>query len=61
LSVVAICLVTANWYIALFGGAAFLLLAVRSRKEEAKLIERFGDDYREYARRTGAFLPKWSG
>ena len=27
-------------------------------REEALLVERFGDAYREYAERTGRFLPR---
>jgi protein-S-isoprenylcysteine O-methyltransferase Ste14 len=37
-------------------GAVGLLL--RTPKEEAHLIERFGDEYREYAKRTGRYLPR---
>ena len=33
------------------------LMAVRARKDEAMLIERFGDEYRRYMQRTGRFLP----
>jgi protein-S-isoprenylcysteine O-methyltransferase Ste14 len=50
-------LVTANWLIALLGLAAVAMLAARTRVEEAKLTERFGDEYRAYAVRTGRFLP----
>ncbi len=42
------------------GGAAVValgLMAVRTRKEEEMLIERFGDEYRKYMERTGRFLP----
>jgi protein-S-isoprenylcysteine O-methyltransferase Ste14 len=52
-------LVTANWFVFVTGGLAFALLVVRCRTEEAKLIERFGDAYRDYARRTGRFLPRF--
>lgn len=34
------------------------LLFVRSGREEANLIARFGDAYRDYARRTGRFVPR---
>ncbi len=47
-----------NWWIALFGVLAFVMMAVRTPKEEANLIEKFGDEYREYMKRTGRFLPK---
>ena len=48
-----------NWYIALLGILAFIAMAVRTPKEEANLVEKFGDEYREYMTRTGRFLPKF--
>jgi protein-S-isoprenylcysteine O-methyltransferase Ste14 len=36
----------------------FALLVIRTPIEEAKLIEKFGDEYRAYVRRTGRFLPR---
>ena len=47
-----------NWFIAGLGILTFILMAVRTPKEEANLIEKFGDEYREYMKRTGRFLPK---
>ena len=47
-----------NWFIALLGTLAFIAMAIRTPKEEANLIEKFGDEYRDYMKRTGAFLPK---
>ena len=47
-----------NWFIGLLGILAFIAMAVRTPKEEANLIEKFGDEYREYMKRTGRFLPK---
>jgi len=58
LAVVANSLVTANWFLALTGGIVFGLLVLRTRIEEEKLIERFGEDYKEYMKRTGRFLPR---
>src|SRR5262245_51037299 len=58
LGIVAMSLVTANAAIAAGGVAALILLAVRTRTEEQKLIERFGDEYRQYMRRTGRFFPR---
>jgi protein-S-isoprenylcysteine O-methyltransferase Ste14 len=49
-----------NWFIALLGILAFLAMASRTPKEEANLIEKFGDEYREYMKRTGRYLPKFS-
>jgi protein-S-isoprenylcysteine O-methyltransferase Ste14 len=58
LGIAAISLVTANACIAAGGLAVLILLAIRTRKEEQKLIERFGDEYRQYMRRTGPFFPR---
>jgi len=47
-----------NWFIAVLGVLAFIAMAIRTPKEEANLIEKFGDEYREYLRQTGRFLPR---
>ena len=47
-----------NWFIACMGVFAFIIMAIRTPQEEANLIEKFGDEYREYMQRTGRFLPK---
>ena len=47
-----------NWFIAVLGILTFILMAIRTPKEESNLIEKFGDEYREYMKRTGRFLPK---
>lgn len=47
-----------NWFIAMLGILAFIGMAVRTPKEEANLIEKFGDEYREYMKHTGRFFPK---
>src|SRR5215216_3653151 len=44
-----------NWFIAALGILTFILMAIRTPKEEANLIEKFGDEYREYMKRTGRF------
>jgi protein-S-isoprenylcysteine O-methyltransferase Ste14 len=46
-----------NWFIATLGILAFIAMAARTPKEEANLIEKFGDEYREYMKTTGRFLP----
>jgi protein-S-isoprenylcysteine O-methyltransferase Ste14 len=33
-------------------------LLIRLPREEEKLIERFGDEYRSYMKRTGRLLPR---
>ena len=48
-----------SWFIAAMAILAFILLAIRLPNEEAHLIEKFGDDYREYMKTTGSFLPKF--
>jgi protein-S-isoprenylcysteine O-methyltransferase Ste14 len=60
LSVLANSLVAANWFLFLAGGLLFLLLIVRTRTEEEKLLARFGDSYRAYMKQTGRFLPRVS-
>jgi protein-S-isoprenylcysteine O-methyltransferase Ste14 len=47
-----------NWFIIVMGILAFIAMAIRTPKEEANLIEKFGDEYRDYMKRTGRFLPK---
>jgi len=52
-------LLVANWIAGLSGLAATaLLMAVRLPREEAMMIEQFGDRYRDYRRRVGAILPR---
>src|SRR5687767_10344303 len=58
LFVASISLMMANWFVAVSGGVMFALLAIRSRIEEEKLLERFGEPYRDYRATTGRFLPK---
>ena len=47
-----------NWFIASLGILAFIAMAKRTPQEEANLIEKFGDEYREYMKHTGRFFPK---
>ncbi len=58
LAILANALVAANAYIFIAGVVVFTLLAIRMRIEEAKLLDRFGEDYRAYRERTGAFWPR---
>ena len=51
-------LLAENWWIALLSILVFAVLAVRTLKEEAKLVEKFGDQYRDYMKITGRYLPK---
>jgi len=60
LAILANSLAAANWFILLTGGLAASLMVVRTRIEEQKLLERFGDSYKAYRGRTGRFLPRIS-
>ncbi len=61
LAVTANAVVTANWFLALTGVVSVVLIAIRTRTEEEKLVERFGDAYRNYMQRTGRFIPRLKG
>lgn len=54
----AIALIAANWLIGLIGLSFIAVIALRVKKEEQKLIEKFGEQYRNYMVVTGGFLPK---
>jgi len=51
-------LVTRSWWFIAWIVPALILLAMRTRKEEANLEARFGDAWRAYAARTGRFVPR---
>ena len=58
LAILASSLAAANWFIFTTGSLAFILMIVRTRKEEKHLLARFGDSYRAYVEQTGRFLPR---
>jgi protein-S-isoprenylcysteine O-methyltransferase Ste14 len=51
-------LVSANWMLLLFMIIGVPFTYWRLSKEEAMLIEQFGNQYREYIKRTGRLFPK---
>jgi protein-S-isoprenylcysteine O-methyltransferase Ste14 len=55
----AVSMVSANALFLATGSLIMLLLAFRTRIEEANLLKRFGDDYRKYMNRTGRFIPRF--
>lgn len=57
---VAISAITANWFLLATGVVILGLLVTRTRTEEANLVARFGDRYRDYMKRTGRFVPRIS-
>jgi len=58
LFILANSLAAANWFLSLTGVLFFILIVIRTRKEEKHLLARFGDEYRNYMRQTGRFLPR---
>jgi protein-S-isoprenylcysteine O-methyltransferase Ste14 len=48
----------ATWLLPLMAILVFSLMAIRVRKEERYLIDRFGDRYRDYMLRVGRFFPR---
>lgn len=49
---------TANLFILAAGLAGLAILAIRTPREEALLLEEFGDEYRDVMARTGRWLPR---
>lgn len=54
----SVTLLTANGLIGLCGLWVMTFLVIRTPKEEQKLVEKFGDRYRDYMARTGRFVPR---
>ena len=50
-------LLSANWYFFLPFIVTGIVVAFRVRREEEAMIEKFGDEYIQYMRRTGRFFP----
>lgn len=55
---IAMAVMLANWVLLCFWPIAMVILNMRTNLEERRLVERFGDDYREYMTRTGRYFPK---
>ena len=58
LGLTGVSLAMANWFVLLAGFVPFGFIVVRTRIEEAKLVERFGVEYQEYMLRVGRFFPR---
>lgn len=56
--VLSFALMADSWFIAAMAILAFALLALRVPNEEAHLVAEFGDEYRDYVKKTGRFLPR---
>jgi protein-S-isoprenylcysteine O-methyltransferase Ste14 len=51
-------LLTANWFIGVLGLAYSLLILERVGHEERMMLDTYGEDYRQYMRRTRRFFPR---
>jgi protein-S-isoprenylcysteine O-methyltransferase Ste14 len=56
--IIALALVAANWLLLLPALVLITIIYAQIGKEELMLIDRFGDEYREYMKRTPRFIPK---
>ena len=54
----ALTVITTLWWLSVTALLPLTILLFRTSIEETRLIETFGDDYRNYMKRTGRFLPK---
>ncbi len=57
--IMALALVAANWLILLPALVLITIIYAQIGKEELMLIDRFGDEYREYMKRTPRFIPRF--
>jgi protein-S-isoprenylcysteine O-methyltransferase Ste14 len=55
---IGLALLTANWVFIIMAGLVSTVFILRVPKEEQMMIEKFGEEYRAYMRKTGRFLPK---
>jgi protein-S-isoprenylcysteine O-methyltransferase Ste14 len=56
-NVLGLSLLSANWVVALPRAVQLFRLYARIGGEEAMMLERFGEEYRDYMSRTGRLLP----
>ena len=56
---IGVSFLSANWIVTLsYMLPVICLYLIRVSDEEKMMIEKFGDEYREYMRRTGRLTPK---
>ncbi|MEZ6092246.1 MAG: isoprenylcysteine carboxylmethyltransferase family protein [Pirellulaceae bacterium] len=58
IAVVGGSIAAANWFLFVSSFPPIAFLIARTRIEEEKLVERFGDQYRDYMHTTGRFWPR---
>ncbi|MBI3242735.1 MAG: isoprenylcysteine carboxylmethyltransferase family protein [Chloroflexi bacterium] len=54
----ALTALTTLWWLGMAMPLPLIILLLRTSREEANLVETFGDEYREYMKRAGQFFPK---
>jgi len=54
---ISMSMIADSWFLLLGSVVWFAFILMRLPREEAMLIERFGDDYRDYMKRTPRFVP----
>jgi len=55
---VGVALIAANWFVGLIPVAFTLFFVLRVPLEEKMMVEAFGNEYQDYMKRTGRFMPK---
>lgn len=55
--IISLGLVGANWTAFVLAALGTLIVLLRTQGEEKMMLEQFGDEYREYMKRTGRLLP----
>ncbi len=61
LFMMAMLLISSNWFVGLCWSGVIVLYAQRVPREEAMMLDEFGDEYRNYMNKTGRLLPKFGG
>ena len=49
----------ANWFVAVMFAVFWMVLIYRTQLEENNLINRFGDEYKDYMTKSGRFVPSF--
>jgi len=57
--IVSLGLVMVSWIPLIIAAWVAVIFATRAPREEQMMLERFGDEYRAYMKRTGRFFPLW--
>ena len=56
---VGVSLLMANWFVAVMFAVFWTVLIYRTRLEENNLINRSGDEYKDYMTKSGRFVPSF--